>query len=151
MAFRYQTVGALGMSRSITGCHDVTCAAPIGDDSLGTTRCVHTGAVKHPRHICKRSKQVRSAGLDRGGPSYSYALSLPLSNYSVCQSCLLIEARALGSWYDVTRFLGLLKAGLKPAERCDSSTSAMENLDKLTAAGLPVYDLNVENVEKKDW
>ncbi|KAH7116981.1 putative histidine kinase HHK12p [Dendryphion nanum] len=27
----------------------------------------------------------------------------------------------------------------------------MENLDKLTAAGLPVYDLNVENVDRTDW
>lgn len=27
----------------------------------------------------------------------------------------------------------------------------MENLDKLTAAGLPVYDLNLENLERKDW
>ncbi|KAF2026636.1 putative histidine kinase HHK12p [Setomelanomma holmii] len=27
----------------------------------------------------------------------------------------------------------------------------MENLDKLTAAGLPVYDCNVENLDRKDW
>ena len=27
----------------------------------------------------------------------------------------------------------------------------MENLDKLTAAGLPIYDLNLENLERKDW
>ncbi|KAF2446221.1 two component histidine kinase 1 [Karstenula rhodostoma CBS 690.94] len=27
----------------------------------------------------------------------------------------------------------------------------MENLDKLTAAGLPVYDLNLENLDRKDW
>ncbi|KAF2012779.1 two component histidine kinase 1 [Aaosphaeria arxii CBS 175.79] len=27
----------------------------------------------------------------------------------------------------------------------------MENLDKLTAAGLPVYDLNAENIDRKDW
>jgi len=27
----------------------------------------------------------------------------------------------------------------------------MENLDKLTAAGLPVFDLNQENLGKKDW
>jgi hypothetical protein len=40
---------------------------------------------------------------------------------------------------------------LKPAERCDLSTSAMENLDKLQATGLPVYDLNIENLARKDW
>ncbi|KAL5382727.1 hypothetical protein DPSP01_006286 [Paraphaeosphaeria sporulosa] len=27
----------------------------------------------------------------------------------------------------------------------------MENLDKLTAAGLPVYDLNLENLDRNDW
>ncbi|KAF2181684.1 putative histidine kinase HHK12p [Zopfia rhizophila CBS 207.26] len=27
----------------------------------------------------------------------------------------------------------------------------MENLDKLTAAGLPVFDLNTENLERTDW
>ncbi|KAF1971759.1 putative histidine kinase HHK12p [Bimuria novae-zelandiae CBS 107.79] len=27
----------------------------------------------------------------------------------------------------------------------------MDNLDKLTAAGLPIYDLNRENLERKDW
>ncbi|KAL5422769.1 hypothetical protein PMIN04_004436 [Paraphaeosphaeria minitans] len=27
----------------------------------------------------------------------------------------------------------------------------MENLDKLTAAGLPVYDLNLEHLDRKDW
>lgn len=32
-----------------------------------------------------------------------------------------------------------------------ASTSAMESLDKLTAAGLPVFDLNSEALQKKDW
>jgi hypothetical protein len=27
----------------------------------------------------------------------------------------------------------------------------MEDLDKLTAAGLPVFDLNSEHLEQKDW
>jgi len=27
----------------------------------------------------------------------------------------------------------------------------MENLDKLTAAGLPIFDLNTEHLEQKDW
>ena len=28
---------------------------------------------------------------------------------------------------------------------------AMENLDKLTAAGLPVFDMNQEHLDHKDW
>jgi hypothetical protein len=27
----------------------------------------------------------------------------------------------------------------------------MQNLDKLTAAGLPVFDLNSEHLDHKDW
>lgn len=27
----------------------------------------------------------------------------------------------------------------------------MENLDKLTSAGLPVFDMNLENLDRKDW
>jgi hypothetical protein len=27
----------------------------------------------------------------------------------------------------------------------------LDNLDKLTAAGLPVFDLNRENLDNKDW
>jgi hypothetical protein len=27
----------------------------------------------------------------------------------------------------------------------------MENLDRLTTAGVPVYDLNTENLERQDW
>jgi hypothetical protein len=39
---------------------------------------------------------------------------------------------------------------LSLAERI-SGTSAMENLDKLSATGLPVFDLNEENLDGKDW
>jgi hypothetical protein len=31
------------------------------------------------------------------------------------------------------------------------SVRAMENLDKLSATGLPVFDLNLEHLEQKDW
>jgi len=27
----------------------------------------------------------------------------------------------------------------------------MENLDKLSATGLPIFDLNEENLKRKDW
>jgi hypothetical protein len=27
----------------------------------------------------------------------------------------------------------------------------MENLDKLTAAGLPIFDLNAEKLDREDW
>jgi len=30
-------------------------------------------------------------------------------------------------------------------------TGTMENLDKLSATGLPVFDLNKENLVRKDW
>jgi hypothetical protein len=46
---------------------------------------------------------------------------------------------------------------LRPARREHRHTSpapcirAMENLDKLSATGLPVFDLNSEHLEQKDW
>lgn len=60
-------------------------------------------------------------------------------------------------WYDVTRisrlqarFFPPAALALRHAERIPC-TSAMENLDQLSATGLPVFDLNEENLQRKDW
>jgi hypothetical protein len=40
---------------------------------------------------------------------------------------------------------------ISPSPAAPRSAAPMENLDKLTAAGLPVYELNRENLDRKDW
>ncbi|KAL7771829.1 hypothetical protein CFE70_001779 [Pyrenophora teres f. teres 0-1] len=55
----------------------------------------------------------------------------------------LIKAKYIGFFSPAT-------LAVRHAERI-VCTSAMENLDKLSATGLPIFDLNEENLNRSDW